>query len=305
MDFSGSLESIAKSLPNLPMEGIESMLVTFDTLVGLSGDSCRPDAARFLREAAALCPDPSSQARLLLAARSVTAGEPCALTPEGLTGAQAARSQTITMEEWQARGGDPPLTEPAVEEPEADDEELYLAEEPPSLPHLRVRHFFPGLVVRVAREFTDANGRLFPVGRVLRVLTCESADDGGITVSLLERSLRLSPEMPGYREIAENAGNQWFQPVPTIGCLEELWQLVDDRLNELDLDDDSPESEFAQDVAVDVATCEEWLFASGEKPAPPACSSAPFAAEVFGRDNEMTAWIALLFAAIAVCKEDS
>ena len=57
------------------------MLVTFDTLVHFGDQEQRPEAALFLRDAAALCSDPAQKERLLRAADSVIASQPvCADT---------------------------------------------------------------------------------------------------------------------------------------------------------------------------------------------------------------------------------
>jgi hypothetical protein len=103
VDVTATLESIAKTLPGLPAEALENMLVTFDVLVSLADTDTRPAAARFLRDVAPLCQNPASGDRLLRAADAVAAGQPCALTPDGLSGRQAAAAQTMSMEEWKAR----------------------------------------------------------------------------------------------------------------------------------------------------------------------------------------------------------
>jgi len=103
VDYSVALESIARSLPGLPEPALDSSLIAFDALVALSDNQHRPAAAQFLREASALCQDRACAARLLRAAEDVTAGRPCALTPEGLTGQQASAAQTMSMEVWQQR----------------------------------------------------------------------------------------------------------------------------------------------------------------------------------------------------------
>jgi hypothetical protein len=72
---------------------------------------------------------------------------------------------------------------------------------------------------------------------------------------------------------------------------------VDERLSEADLD--VPESEFVEPIVADVEECQVWLFAEGERgPAPP-CASGSLAAEIFGGDSELAAWIPLLFAGVA------
>jgi hypothetical protein len=94
-----TLRSIAKSLPGLLRDAVESMLVTFDTLVHFGDQGTRPEAALFLRDAAAVCSDPARKERLLRAADSVDAGEAVAFTPEGLTWQQAAAAQTVSAED--------------------------------------------------------------------------------------------------------------------------------------------------------------------------------------------------------------
>jgi hypothetical protein len=122
MDTNETLRAIAKSLPGLPQDTVESMLVTFDTLVHFGDQGQRPEAALFLRDAAVLCGDPAQKERLLRAADSVIAGQAVALTPDGLTWQQAAAAQTVSAEDWV----EPP--EP-VYPPEANDEEMEELEE--------------------------------------------------------------------------------------------------------------------------------------------------------------------------------
>jgi hypothetical protein len=289
VDNSGPLELIARSLPHLPPESVESMLVTFDTLANLAGEASRPEAVRFLQDAAAQCQDPASKERLLRAADAVAAGEPCALTPEGLTGQQAAAASTITLEEWQARGGDAALLE----------EELW----PPALPHLRVRHFFRGLVVYVARQFSDANGLAMPSGERMCFRKFRRSGKDEYTLSFRERNLRLRVDEPSQQAIFENEGNQWFQPEPSIGCLRELCDLVDERLSEAGLHE--PESEFAEPIVADFEECQAWLFEQGERGPAPQCESGVLAAGIFGGDSELAAWIPLLFAGVAAAGSQS
>jgi hypothetical protein len=119
MDTRETLRSIAKTLPGLPQDSVESMLVTFDTLVHFGDQGHRPEAAGFLRDAAAQCGDPSQKDRLLRAADSVDASEAVALTPEGLTWQQAAAAQTISGDDWVQ----PPEPVYAPPEPEPEEEE--------------------------------------------------------------------------------------------------------------------------------------------------------------------------------------
>jgi len=113
------LAAIAKTLPALPQDSIESTLLTFGTLVHFGDPEHRPEAACYLREAAEQCGDAARRDRLLRAAGAVIAEEPLALTPEGLTWQQAAAAQTIGIDEWV----EPPEPVYPPEEIEEEDED--------------------------------------------------------------------------------------------------------------------------------------------------------------------------------------
>ena len=312
------LESIAGLLPGLPDESVEGLLVTFDSLTANSEESLRPAAAQLLRRAAESCQDPARHNRLLRAATAVAAGEPCALTPDGLTWKQAAAAQTVTQAEWEARAAttpEPPLPGSAssagedddqVEEPE---ESPYMEQEPPKLPHLSVRHFFPGLVARVAHDFADAEGQAVCTGDLLTVMVNE-ATDGGYVLTFLERTVYLSDRVAGHDAIIGNAGNAWFQPVPSAACLEELLEAIDLRFGEIEEDeDDESDDDLAMErieaLRRDVEECQRWLSRTGGLGPAPRCQSGRLAAKVFGQDHHLTAWLPLLFAAVSVCMADS
>jgi hypothetical protein len=134
VDTRPTLEAIAGTLPGLPQDAVESTLLTFDTLVHFGDQGTRPEAALFLRNAAQSCDDPDRRQRLLRAADSVTAEEPIALTPDGLTWQQAAAAQTITADKW-VEPPEPVYAELVYEEedeeedePEDEDELAELAE---------------------------------------------------------------------------------------------------------------------------------------------------------------------------------
>jgi hypothetical protein len=314
VDATAALQSIAGLLVSLPDESVEGMLVTFDALAGVSDEALRPAAAQLLRNAAGSCQDAARRERLLKAAAAVAAGQPCALTPGGLTWKQAAAAQTVTQAEWDERVAQNPLPPlpgeseaPADEEPEDEeaDDSTYMEEEPPKLPHLRVRHFFPGLVVRVGRDFADAYGQAGCSGDLLKVLALDSTGDG-CAVYFLERDIHLSTNVAGHEEILKNAGNAWFQPVPTRACLEDLLEAVDRSLSEVEEGDDDEDAEIERIEALreDVDKCRDWLSQSGERGPAPRCGSGRLANKVFGRDHAMTQWVPLLFAAVAVCMPD-
>jgi hypothetical protein len=52
VDATAALESIAGLLASLPDESVEDLLVTFDSLVGVSDSGTRPRATLMLRRAA-------------------------------------------------------------------------------------------------------------------------------------------------------------------------------------------------------------------------------------------------------------
>jgi hypothetical protein len=109
MDAYPAIESIVHLMTSLPDESVESLLVTLDALVGVSDEGLRPSTAQLLRNTAESCPDAARCARLLRAAGAVAAGEPCALTPDGLTWKQAASAQTVTQAERDERIAQTPL----------------------------------------------------------------------------------------------------------------------------------------------------------------------------------------------------
>lgn len=315
MDATAALQSIAGLLTSLPDASVEGLLVTFDTLAGVSDEALRPAAAQLLRNAADSCQDAARRQRLLEAAGTLAARQPCALTPDGLTWKQAAATQTVTQAEWDERVAQNPLPPlpgeseaPADEDSEDDeaDDSPCMEEEPPRLPHLRVRHFFPGLVVRVGRDFADAYGQAVGSSDLLKVLAVDSADDG-FAVIFLERNIHLGTNVAGHGEILENAGNAWFQPVPTSACLEDLLEVVDRFLSEVEEgdDDDDAQIESIEALREDVDECASWLSQSAERGPAPRCRGGRLAAKVFGRDHAMTQWVPLLFAAVSVCLPDS
>lgn len=142
-------------------------------------------------------------------------------------------------------------------------------------------------------------------GDLLKVWALESTDDG-CEVAFLERNVRLSASVAGHEAIIENAGNAWFQPAPTAGCLEDLWEAIDRFLSEVEEDDNSEDGEIESIEALreDVDECQNWLSQAGERGRAPGCRSGRLAAKVFGRGHAMTAWVPLLFAAVAVCMPD-
>lgn len=303
MDTTPVLESIAAVLATLPPESVEDQLVTFDVLVGVSDAGQRPVAAQILQKAADTCTDPSRRERLLRAAADIASGAPCALTPDGLTAKQAAAAQTVTQEEWERRVAESPafaaeVAEPDAEEDDDEEDDDYMEEAPPALPHLPVRHFFPGLVVRAARDFVDAQGRAVCGGDLLRLINCDQDDTGLYVLNLLVRTVRLKKH--DHDEIIENAGNAWLQPVPTSDCLEDLCLAIEVPLGTADEDErfDDDDIERIDTLREDVERCREWLEKDGDRGPAPVCRNGGIAAKLFGRDHELAAWLPLLFSAV-------
>jgi hypothetical protein len=312
MDSAPALESIAGFLATLPDESVEDLLVSYDSLVAVSGPDARPLAALLLRRAAEGATD-ARRERLLRAAAAVEASQPCALTSDGLTAQQAAAAQTETLEQWEermARAPDPPSADDPVEtEDEDDDEEdeqdedreSYMEEAPPQLPHLRTTQFFRGMVARVGRDFQDARDRQLRAGTVLRLLRVDASGPECALV-FLECNVLLAENAPGHKEIIENASNQWFQPVPSAECLEDLLEEVASRLDAA-LSEADPEDEDAveriETLRHDVEECADWLSRPGRRGPVPRSGNGPLAVEVFG-GSELAVWIPFLFACVEV-----
>ncbi len=256
-------------MPGLPAEGVEAMLTTFQSLAGADGAS---DGARILREVSGQCSDAGVRERLLRAAAAMEAGAVCAVVP--------AAAASITLEQWEAQGGDPVWVEPADTAEEEEDEEEYMEEIPPAMPPLSVSQYFSGLWLRARNDFTALNGRTICEGRVLSVLSCEPSENGFKVSFVNERSLLLD-------------SGEFFSPVPSVECLFSLWELLDRRLAELDDDEQMDE------IICDVDDCGEWLQAE-PRGAAPECASAPLVGRVFRREKDLSAWVRFLFAGVGV-----
>jgi hypothetical protein len=327
MDSTEPLKSIAGMFVTLADEAIEPLLVTFDALVDASDSACRPQAAALLRASAAGVAANRAE-RLRAAADAVESGRPTALTAGGQTWREAAlEAGKTSVDEWKARAAAMSAGEQRAaraQHPEV--EPIILDEAPPRLPRLRVRHFFRGLVVRLRREVTDNDRRVAPAGQRLEFLSMwtEGPEDAPVYhLDFAERSFRLEVSPQDDRSIIGNGGNGWFQPVPEMECMISLWRLVDERLlqaeNALDDQDDDYDQldgDMLLAIRTDVDDCGNWLNrdVSGQEvqldeplpePAtePPHLECAPVAAEYFGKNSDMYAWVNLLFSAIPYCRK--
>ena len=263
-------------MPGLPAEGVEAMLATFQSMAGTAGPSGPADGARILREVSAQCSDAGVRERLLRAAAAMDAGEVCAVVP--------AAAQSITMEEWEAQGGDPVWVEPSSPTEVEEDEDEYMESAPPAMPPLALSQYFSGLVLRARHDFTDLNGRTICEGRLLRVLGCEPSENGFRLSFVNERSLQLE-------------SGEFFSPVPSVECLVSLWELVDRRMSEFDEELSIDDEERMDEIIADVDDCGEWLQAE-TRGTPPEFLSASMVARVFRRNRDLAAWVKFLFAGV-------
>jgi hypothetical protein len=314
MDSADPLHAIAGMLVSLADEAIEPLLVTVDALVDTAPTPRRAEAAALLRDKAADCSDPGRAARLRAAAAALDAGSACARTPEGLTWLEAAREASKTSpEEWRARAAEEWPVRPDEPPPSAapdDDVPTIILDEPGyRLPRLKVRHFFPGLVVRLRRSVIDTAGRAVPVGQRLQLLRMDVQGREGAALYHLhfaECSLRLDVMPQDDRSIIGNGGNGWFQPVPEREALSDLWELVDQRLAaaEREIEDQDDPDQLDGDMLLAVRTdldlCGDWLHSDGTGRRP-VLDCAPVAVEYFGKASDMAAWVTLLFAAVPHC----
>lgn len=311
MDPTATLSSIAAVFPALSDQAVEDNLVIFDALLNVSEAKYRPHVAEIVRTAAGAAQSPERRERLLKAAAAIAVGEACALTSEGLTASQSAAASTVTADQWV----EPELPASAAvteEEDEEDGEEEdvaeQMAEDPPKLPDLPVRHFFRDLVLRVAQDFSDADGNQLRAGNVLKLMRADREDDGCFVLIPIAgpcRRIRLDPEQNA--SVISNASNAWIQPVPSSECLADLCHWIQEELSdaedELDEDSDDYEErvEWISEILSDVEESRDWLETDsarrGEAPQP---DSLPLAVKIFGRADRGAVWIRLLYAGVTV-----
>jgi hypothetical protein len=299
-----AFESLAAMMPTLPDESVEGLLSTYTLLV--TGDEQRPAAAQLLRSTAEGCTNPARRDRLMRAAEAIATGVPCELTEAEREAKRAVEAQTITAEEWEARLAESPLPPPPFEtaldeeeedqdeDEDEDDDSSYLDEPPPSLPHLRVPDFFPGLKLRIGQPFADAHGRAQCEGELVSVLNCDDSGEG-CHIICLDRNIRVTDPL-----VIENSSNAWFQPVPTVDCLQELVRAIHDGLDQLEADaeEHDEDTDWIEAVREDVAECEAWLSQDADRGPRPECPSAQTATELFGGEHRLASWLTTLAASL-------
>ena len=312
MDSLAPLQSIADMLVSLADEAVESLLLTVDALVDVADPPCREQAAALLRQKAAECAASERAKRLQDAAAAIAASRPCS----GADWRDAVAEAAATPPEWQARFDR--SFPPEIEEPPPEPVAPVILENQPRLPRLRLRYFYPGLVVRLRRPLIDLDGAEAPVGLRLCLLKLAIQGQPGSAVYRLDfeergfrldvaRGFRLDPVPQDDKSVIGNGGNGWFQPVPEPDALEALWELLDHRLFEAEQaveeqdDPDQIDADMLLALRTDLNEAGDWLQApAGRKP--PRLLCAPVAAAYFGKGSDMAVWFDLLFAAIPHCR---
>jgi hypothetical protein len=272
---SDALAPLAQRLATLPDESVEGLLSIFDSVVQVSSPAPRPAAAQMLHDSAAGYASATRRERLLRAAGDIAARQVCAAPPA----------------QFEAPAWLPPP--PSAGEDE-EDEYPYLEQAPPQLPHLPVRHFFPGLVVRVAQDFHDRQTRAIGAQDLLK-----DAGDRGF-------GGRLHDGIPGADRSSQSGtrrdhGERRERLVPAGafgGMPGRIGEAIDLHLEEAENEDDEEEHddrlEQIEDLRADVADCRDWLERTGDRGPAPECRSGDLAAQVFGHDASETAGVAFV-----------
>jgi hypothetical protein len=279
-----SLEFYASVLHEIPDEAVESHLFSFDSSLGPGGDDLRAGAAQLLRTAAARCTGPRAE-RLSRAADAVVRGEPCARNEQGLSWREATEVNTCTLEEWEKLGPQWP------------------SDKPPEIPHLDFWNLFPGLVVRIARDFEDYSWNSLHAGDFLHFRELDYfAKEGGFTLTFVEKELRLGELIPTNQPVIENEGNAYFEPYPSIESLYACYLSIRHAWAQLDL-----RRRWQTPILLgEIDACGRWLTQEGKRGDPPVCTNSALAVLLFpldgNEDSERLPFqITFLFAGIVRC----
>ena len=253
------LNLVADHLHEVPDEVLESQLVTYDMLIGLSAVPCRQPASQLLRAAAARCSDDSRRDRLVRASEDVEKGVPCAVTEQNLTWNQAAEASTVTEIE--------PQKQMAPEQSEF-----------ASIPHLSLWDMFLGMTVRIGTTFRDYDGTEHKAGEVLHFLKREYfAKEGGFTLTFAEKDVRLSDLVPENGPMVENEGNAYFEPVADMESLRACWRRIHEQWNWID----KSSVPHAAEIGAELEACSRWLKKKAERGPAPVCVTPRLTPESF------------------------
>jgi hypothetical protein len=292
-------------LVSLADEAVEALLLTVDALVDAADTPCRAEAVALLEQKASDCVAPARATRLREAAAAIAAGVPCALTATGADWRGAVAEAAAAPSEG-------PVWHDHDIQSEAEEtfREPVILGGQPRLPRLKLRYFYPGLVVRLRRPLVDIDGAEAPIGQRLRLVKLAIQGREGAAIYRLdfeERSFRLDPAPQDDKSVIGNGGNGWFQPVPERDALEALWELLDARLFEAERaveeqdDPDQIDADMLLALRTDLDEAGDWLQEPAGR-APPRLLCAPVAAELFGKGSDVAVRFDLLFAAIPHCR---
>ena len=269
-----TMEAIASTLPDVPAEVVASQMQTFQMFIGLCGEEYRDRAAALLQSAADRCSDEDRKLFLTSAAKLVGAGVPVAEAPE---------VPRATIEDWEAmKQADPSLAGP-------------------TLLHLTPWDMFPGLAVRIGKTFT-ARGDTFSEGEILHFRNLDFLPyHDGYTLNFRERSIYLCGLDPVDAPVLENAGNQYFEPYPSLECLKSCCALVSSQWRAAD----RSELEGARSIEEEIHRCAHWLASKGDRGLAPFCVMGQAALELFrnaeGPDEGLGFRLVFLFVGVAEC----
>jgi hypothetical protein len=267
------MENVARTLPDVPADVVESQLEAFQMLAGVVGSYCWKPAAGLLGQAAERCADENRRDQILRAAEALAA------RPDNAGGRQTPKPEPVALRDSPPRA----TTSPAV------------------MPEVGVWHFFAGMTLRVARGFTDYDGQPVVAGELLHFQTRSyfSYDDGH-TLTFLERVIRLSGNVSDESEVIDNFGNSYFEPLPEPEALSGCLEAIDKQWTDLGLGQSGTEAA----IRAEIEECRRWLARPEPRGPAPNCSTGPYAGVLFpdqGGTLGLARLIAFLFAGIGAC----
>jgi hypothetical protein len=159
------------------------------------------------------------------------------------------------------------------------------------MPSLTVRWFFPGLVVRVAKAFSDFDGQAIVAGEIFHIVdeTFFPYEDG---VSLIaEKTIRLSGNVDDNAVVIYNDSNAFFEPVRCLDSARACLKLIDSYWELPQVHD----AEHAREVRADIDIASAWLQNHQPGAVPPNCTTLALVAQMFPMQPALRVLIPLLF----------
>jgi len=271
------MENVAHNLPDVPADVVESQLEAFQMLAGVVGSYCWEPAARLLGQAAARCADEKRRDQILRAAEALAA------RPDDAGGRQTPEPEPVALRDSTPRATTSPV----------------------AMPEVGVWHFVAGMTLRVVRGFTDYDGQPVVAGELLHFRKGSYFHhDDGHTLTFLERVIRLSGNVPDGREVIDNSGNSYFEPLPEPEALSGCLKAIDEQWTALGLG----KSETEAAIRAEIEECRRWLARPEPRGPAPACSTGTYAGVLFpdqGGTLGLARLITFLFAGIRACHSGS